>query len=134
MQLNFQPKPLADFKVQKKAEVDAAVEQIRHSFVTPGSAQSMVYMRKEVEARAYLADPNIDPAAIPHLVQESIRTGNSVASIAQTITEMADSWTVVSSRLEGKRIAVKAAIEAASTHGAVVAACNVDWLSVIAGN
>jgi hypothetical protein len=130
MRLDFHPTPLADFKVQKKAEIDATVEQIRGRFITLGVGQAMVYQEKEREALAYLADNQV---VGPHLQAEVGITGEDLFQVATIIVFMAAQWREISARIEGKRLEVKAAIDAAANHTEVFKAARVSWEGVING-
>lgn len=124
---------LAALKDEKKREVDATVERLRLRFITPGDGQMMVYLTKEAEARAYLADPFISPSQVAHIMAEAERLDVSPSAIASLVITMAEQWRVVSSRMEGMRQKVKTDIDNASTKQQVLDAANVDWEAVLAG-
>ena len=130
MKYEFIPKPLDAYKDEVKAEVDAVVEKLRLRFVTPGSAQAMVYVEKEAEARAFSAGST---EAIPHITLEAEETGQSVTQLASIVVMMADRWKLVSARLEAKRQGVKKQISEATDHSGVTLAAKVDWEAVING-
>jgi len=115
-------KDLAPLKQQAKVEIDQEAERTRLLFITPGDGQAMAYEEKRSEARAYQADPNIDPAEIPHLVSEADVLGITVAEMAQMILDMTAQWKAVSVEVERLRIAGKAAVDAATSVPAIEAA------------
>lgn len=122
---------LGEVKATLRAKVDTEAEAARLQFVTPGDAQMMVYLTKEGEARAYLADPSIDPASILHLTREAAAMGVTVADQAALIVSMAEQWRDASSRIEAARLSAKAAIDAAPDYASASAAAAVDWPAVL---
>ena len=80
--------------------IDSQAEAVRNLFITPGSGQALTYMRKEAEARAYVADNN---AATPVLVAEATARSMTVAALAAEVIAAADLWAIVGSQIEGLR-------------------------------
>lgn len=107
--------------------IDAAAEQVRQRFLTPGAGQAMTYARKEAEARAWTLDST---AATPFLSAEAPARGMTIAALATEVIQLADAWTAIGSAIEGMRMGAKTAIAAAHTLGAIVAAAQVDWSSL----
>ncbi|PZR92238.1 MAG: hypothetical protein DI537_13705 [Stutzerimonas stutzeri] len=101
------------------AQIDELIEGARLRFVTPGSAQAMVYQQKYEEALAFIADPQIDPAEVPHIYGEIGITAPSPAEVAQVILNLRSLWRDVSALLEQLRLGSKQAIEQASTAEAI---------------
>lgn len=115
---------LAPLRVSMAAQVDAQAEAVRANILTPGSAQAMTYMRKESEARAWLADPAV---ATPFLAAEAPARGMTIEALATEVVALADAWVTVGAAIEGARMGAKATIAAATTLSAIVAARNIDW-------
>lgn len=110
-----------------KWKIDQAAEQERALYITTGDGQAMVYQRKEAEARAFLDDPLIDPAKIPHIVSEANMQGKTFAEIAQLIIDMADAWMNISALIEGTRLKAKADVESATSLEEIRTAAEVSW-------
>lgn len=112
-------------------EIDEQAEQARASVITIGSGQAMTYLRKEAEARAWLADNN---SPVPFVEAEANATSRTIADVAQTIVEQADAWLAVGPRIEAARIAAKRAVSEAGTVAEMQSAASIDWASVMQGN
>lgn len=106
------------------ASIDAQAEQVRQQFLTPGAGQGMTYIRKEMEARAWVADGE---AATPFLTVEAAARGMTVADLAAEVIQLADAWVVIGSTIEGLRMGAKTTIARSVTFGDVVLASEVDW-------
>lgn len=107
--------------------IDTEAELIRRSFLTPGEGQAMTYQRKEAEARAWAAD---NAAATPFLTAEAAARGMTLPELAAEVIQLADSWVVIGSAIEGLRMGAKTAIARGVTLGAVLLAATVDWRKV----
>jgi hypothetical protein len=107
--------------------VDAAAGRARLAYITSTAGQDMVYEQKYNEALAYLADPEIDDAQIPHIVSEIGITGETKYHVSQVICGMRDYWVSVSAAIEAKRLAIKNAIGAAGTPEDILEAEDVTW-------
>jgi len=112
------------------ADVDVQAESVRGEFITAGSGQAMTYLRKEAEAREWLADP---ASETPFLSAEAAATGVTLANLAAAVVARADAWEVVGPRIEAARIAGKQAIAAATSATEVEAAAQIDWAAVVNG-
>lgn len=118
---------LVALRAAAKAEVDLSAEAYRLTFITAGSGQAMAYQEKLLEAKAFLADPSLTAAECPHLYAEVGITGETAEAVAQVVVGMHAAWQFVSAAIEHKRLAAKAAIDAAETPEAISAAADVDW-------
>lgn len=118
---------LAVLKADALRRIDVAAENYRLQFLTGGSGQSMAYTQKLDEARAFVANPEIDPVEIPHVIAEAAATGMTPADKAAQIIATFDAWVLISAGIEARRAAAKLAVEAATTAEAVTAAATVDW-------
>jgi len=119
---------LAEFKEQMKAKVDAEAEAFRHRFITPGSGQAMVYLRKEQEALDWLDDNN---AAAPHIAAEAQATGRTMQQMAELVVQTAAQWREISPAIEALRQQHKTMIDAATSIPEAQAAADVDWDQVV---
>lgn len=109
------------------ASIDAQAEQIRQQFLTPGAGQGMTYIRKEMEARAWIVD---NGAPVPFLTVEAAARGMTVADLAAEVIQLADAWVAIGSTIEGLRMGAKTTIARSVTFGEVVLASEVDWKKV----
>lgn len=123
VEMNLDPVRAAMFE-----KVDAEAEQQRLRFITGGDGQAMTYLRKEAQARAYLADPNAD---VPTLVKEAAATGQTVAEVAALIVARADAWAAIGDDIEAARLGAKKAIADAANIAEIHAAATVDWAEVV---
>lgn len=107
---------LEAFRDAKKRQVDQEAERARLKYVTAGSTQTGVYVLKEQEAMAYVADSDPDPSLYP-LLQASVGTsdGETLDQVAQTILNMAAMWRVIAAQIEGLRLKAKTEIDGANT-------------------
>ena len=100
---------------------------MRGKFITNTASQPAVYLAKEAEAVAVLADPETPESATPHITLEAARTEQSRGSLAAVIVAQADAWRQISAQIEDIRLAAKDAVRAASTVAGKRAAAIVDW-------
>ena len=113
---------LTAYKAEARATLAAAVAAARTALITDLPGQSMIYLAKEAEARAWLADPTPDPAAYPLLSAELGITAPDGASLAQIWLNLATLWRSTAADLEALRLTASAAIDAATTPEEVGAA------------
>lgn len=118
---------IEDLHRAAKADVDAAAEAYRLSYITGGSGQAMAYQQKLEEAQAYLDDPSLTAAECPHIYAEIGITGETADAVAVVVVDMHAAWKVKSAEIEHKRLAAKAAIDEAATAPAIKAAAKVRW-------
>lgn len=106
------------------AAVNSLVNEVRKTFVTDLVGQEMVYLRKEQEARAFIADPAPDLAAYPFISAEVGITppGGTALDVAQTYLAMSAQWQAIGAALEQIRLGAIGQIEAAATEDAITAA------------
>lgn len=95
------------------AQMDRTAENVRLRFVTPGSAQAMVYQRKVQEAETLLLDPSVDPANYPLLTAEVGITGETIQEIGKTVLQKRDQWLGIAATIETIRLKAKIAINQA---------------------
>lgn len=104
--------------------IDAGAEQVRSLFITPGSGQAITYLRKETEARAYLAD---NSAETPMLAAEANAVNVSVAELASEVVANSEAWLAIGSRIEAARRAAKVAVAATNNLVVIRDLANIDW-------
>jgi len=102
-------------KAEARVTLAAAVTAARAALITDLPGQSMIYLAKEAEARAWMADPTPDPAAYPLLSAELGITAPDGASLAQIWLNLATLWRSTAADLEALRLSTRAAIDAATT-------------------
>ncbi|PTX38104.1 hypothetical protein [Gemmobacter caeni] len=102
-------------KAEARVTLAAAVTAARATLITDLPGQSMIYLAKEAEARAWMADPTPDPAAYPLLSAELGITAPDAASLAQIWLNLATLWRSTAADLEALRLTASAAIDAATT-------------------
>ncbi len=110
------------------ARIDAEAEGMRALFITPGSGQALTYIRKEAEARAYVAD---NGASTPLLTAEASATGVTVADLAATVIASADQWTAIGAQIEALRIGAKQGLSQAANLLEIAQAAAVDWSGLL---
>lgn len=124
VEMNLDPVRAAMFE-----KVDAEAEQQRLRFITGGDGQAMMYLRKEAQARAFLANAG---APVPSLEKEAVATGQTVADVAAAIVARADVWAAIGDDIEAARLGAKKAIADAAHIAEIHAAATVDWEAVLA--
>jgi hypothetical protein len=100
---------------------NAAVGQVRSRFITPIPGQEMIYLRKEQEAAAYVADTSPLMANYPMIANEIGITGGDAYQVAQTWLNMAGLWMTVAIILEQIRLGHIAQVSACVTATEVAA-------------
>ncbi|MFA7416119.1 MAG: hypothetical protein WC048_16735 [Rhizobium sp.] len=98
-----------------KAEVDAAAESVRLSYITAGAGQALTYSQKATEAVAYLGAANPVAADYPLLNAEVGITGPTIAEVAAIVKAAFDQWQIIGAQIEAARLGAKKAIAAAAT-------------------
>lgn len=106
---------LTQAKATAHAALAARIAAARSALITDLPGQQMIYLAKEAEARAFLADPAPDLAAYPLLAAEVGLTAPDPAALAQIWLNMALLWRNAAAALEATRLAQGAAIDAATT-------------------
>ena len=97
--------------------VNTRINDIREKFITPISAQDMIYMEKEKEAKAYvLADPEpTDLSEFPFIASEVGYTADTSFGVAQVYLNLGAQWRTIAAQLENARIGYISQIEQAQT-------------------
>src|SRR3546814_9368824 len=115
---------LAPLRQHLKEKVDEEAEAFRLHFITAGAGQAVTYMRKEMEARAWLAD---NGAATPMLSAEAAALGVALGDLVAEVIAAADQWVAIGSAIEARRRGAKAAMNGAANIAQLVNAAQIDW-------
>lgn len=133
------PPSLDAFKAAALISIDIAAEQVRLTFLTPGSGQALEYQETQADALSALSqDPSatLTAADYPWLAAEQDalhQVGQEVTlrQVAQAVKTQMDAWSTVGAAIKFQRRAAKLRIDAASNFGEVQAALDgVKWPSV----
>lgn len=109
-------------KAEARAAVNAMAGQVRQAFITDLPGQDMIYLGKEAEARAWLADPAPQPAAYPLLMAEVGVTAQTAAELAALWLTMGAQWRLVAAAIEAARMTALRDVSVAADAAAVAAA------------
>lgn len=105
--------------------IDRRAEEVRLTYLTPGSGQAMAYLRKEARAREAQAvldgGGSLNPADWPLLAGEIGATAPDLPQVVASIIAQAEAWEAVAAQIETVRLAGKAAAMAALDHASLVA-------------
>lgn len=110
---------LAPMKLAAIAAINAAAGEVRRYFVSDLPGQDMVYLRKEEEARKWLAEPGSDIALFPFLQAEVGVTAETPDQLCQVWLNLAAGWLGIAALIEHLRFAASAGVQAATTPGEV---------------
>ncbi|MGV1790987.1 hypothetical protein [Rhizobium sp. A37_96] len=125
---------LSQLKADLQAHVDSEAGALRARFITVTTGQDMVYWAKQQEAQLIAADPqqgaSVPDAETPHVSAEALADGVSRFEKAVEILTIYQLWATVSPLIEGRRLAAKQAISAATTPNAARTAAVIDWRDV----
>lgn len=114
-----EPLSLAELVSNALIIVDDAAETARLKFITPGSAQAMVYQRKVQEAETLELDQSPDEENYMLLSAEIGITGSSIQEVAESVLAQRDAWLIVAAQIEQTRLLAKNALKAALDNGQV---------------
>ena len=130
-EIKLEPEAVAELEFSLLARIDVEAEQVRGRFITNTASQPSVYLQKEQEAEAFMANQEINPALIPNLVREATRTGETVYQVAWVILSMAHEWSQISAAIEDLRLGAKDQVRAAQTVAGKRQAANIDWTPIL---
>lgn len=110
---------LTEVRREAIAKVNNRAGQVRLMFITDEPGQDMLYLKKEMEAVAYLAETP-EPADLSGYVLMSKEVGPTMTAptayqLAQIWLYMSDQWKIVAGEIEAARLGTVYAIEAATT-------------------
>jgi hypothetical protein len=109
------------------AQIDQGAGTYRMKFITEVPGQQMTYIRKEKEAREFIAD---GPGPFVTLEAEAAATDQQIADLAALVVSQADQLIALGAAIEGMRMGAKKAVTLASTAGDKHAAAAVQWESI----
>lgn len=103
--------------------INAAAGDLRRTFITSIPGQEMLYLAKENEARAFIADPAPSMANYPLIAAEigPGLTAPDAASLAQFWLNLGAQWRQVAAQIETARLGAVYAVEAATSEAAIAA-------------
>jgi hypothetical protein len=114
---------LGPMRMRAVEEINARVDQLRRRYITSIAGQEAIYLRKEAEARAYLAAEAPELADYKWLAAEVGITAPTAYELAQIWLNKAHIWAeLVGPQIEGLRQASIAAVQAAASGPAIEAA------------
>ncbi len=132
---------LAAAKAALAVRIDAHAETLRRIIATPGAGQAMEYQQVQVEAfdaLALAAGTVPDAAAYPMLAAsigldidpDTKAPATDVLGVARSVKAAFAAWLALGSAIRRARLKGKAAVDAAETIAAAVAAFDaIDWPS-----
>jgi len=104
------------------AECHEQIDGIADRAYTVSASRSARYVRKEAEARGYLAAEEPDDGDYPMLAAEAAARGVTVATLAGEVITAADAYTALAAGVEAARAGARIAIEGAASIAAMRAA------------
>ena len=104
------------------SSVNQGIGRARQKFITALPGQDMIYLRKEAEARAYLAASDPSLADYPMIAAEVGVTAETAYQVAQVWIFMSQRWQAVAASLEAIRLRATNAIAAAASAEAIAEA------------
>jgi hypothetical protein len=123
---------LPALKMELQIKIDEAAGAVRSLFITTSPGQEMVYMEKRREAEALMANTNLPPAETPHITAEADLSGVDRYEKAVEVITMAYQWAQLSTLIEGRRLAAKEVVRAATSPQSARQAAAVDWSDLLA--
>lgn len=115
-------------KLSLKAIIDAAAEDERLKYITPGNGQAMTYQQKVAEAQAYKAASNPKAEDYPILSSEVGITAETLSGVADTVLAAFAQWQQIGAAIEAVRLGAKRDIDAAADEPAARAVVDaIEW-------
>ncbi len=96
-------------------QINTAIGEIRARYITVLPGQKMLYLQKEAEARAFLADPDPDLTDYPLIAAEIGITGATPEQVAQVYLNLAAMLRTTAAQLEQLRLSCVLMAETATT-------------------
>jgi hypothetical protein len=96
-------------------KINNIVSDVRKLYITVAPGQEMIYLAKEREAAAYIADPAPDLNNYPMLAAESGITAPDPLALANLWLQMSGQWRQVAAFLEGQRMLAITTVSDATT-------------------
>lgn len=97
------------------ADCHAQIDGIADRAFTSSASRAARYIRKETEARTYLAEISPDDAYFPMLAAEAAARGIGVEALATAVVAASDAYAQLAAGIEALRATARIEIEAAST-------------------
>lgn len=91
---------LEGLKKNAQRQIDLLAERVRGEFITQGSGQAMVYMRKVQEAETFQPGEG----AYPLLEAEVAATGEDIEDVVAGVLAQRDAWLVIAAQIETTRL------------------------------
>lgn len=115
---------IAALRIAAKTQIDSIATGELTAAISIGHGRAMIYMAKEKDAAAILADPSPTAEAYPLAAAELGITGDTLTDIATVWQSKAAAWKQFAAANEGVRLAAKQAVEAATDQAAIDAVIN----------
>jgi len=106
---------LASAKAVAVERINTTIGAVRSRYITALPGQDMIYLRKEEEARAWLAARSPDLADYPLLAAEAGVTAPDAYQLAQLWLNLSAQWVQLAAALERARMEAIGAVEAAGS-------------------
>lgn len=106
---------LTNARMEAVARINAAAGAVRRLYITDIPGQPAIYQMKETEARAWLADPDPDPADYPFIAAEIGITAATGYEVAQVYLNLGALYVQAAAQLEHVRLGHIAMAETAPT-------------------
>jgi hypothetical protein len=114
--IDYNAEQVAAAKPGLKKKADKWAEDERAKYVTAIWGQETVYLEKEKEAKEFAAwDGQGVPPDSPYIDAEVAATGQTKQNLVNLILANSAAWRVLSVQIESKRMALKAAVDNATT-------------------
>lgn len=97
------------------ADCHAQIDGIADRVYTASASRSARYVRKEAEARSYLAEVSPDAGDYPMLAAESLARSMTLSALATDVVAAADAYTLLAAAVEVARASARIAIEGAAS-------------------
>ena len=108
-------KELAAAKQALSRLINDECRTVRALFVTDLPGQEMIYLQKEAEAAAFVADPDPELTDYPFIAAEVGATAPTAYEVAQVYLNLAVQWRMIGAGLEQVRLGALGATEAATS-------------------
>lgn len=112
---------LSSVKAAATGRVNTLAGDLRRTFITTIPGQEMIYLAKEAEAKAWIADPSPDIADFPLLAAEAGLTAPDADQLAQLWLNLGSQWRQVAAQIEAARLGAVYAISVAASEAAIAA-------------
>lgn len=99
---------LVTLKAHYEKEINLFAGQVRTRYISPGEGQGITYLRKETEAKVFVAlnpgeQNQVTEAEYPWIFKEAAKTGDTPLGVANMIVASAAYWVGPGSDIESTR-------------------------------